>query len=257
MPRTLPPADPSATRTSVRPMDRAWLHEQLTAGRSIESLAREVGRDPSTVAYWVAKYGLASMHAPKHAARGGIARDELEPLVTAGLSVRAIAERLGVSYATVRHWLKKHGLKTRGAIKPPKSDARTVERDCPVHGRTTFVRRVDGYFRCLACRADAVAKRRRAVKRILIEEAGGACRLCGYDRVPAPSSSITWTRARKRSSCLVAASRSHSTRPGRRLRSVCSSARTATRRSKRGPRPSDKPYYGRRSALSGVVHGPG
>jgi transposase-like protein len=166
-------------------MDRAWLHEQLTAGRSIESLAREVGRDPSTVAYWVAKYGLASMHAPKHAARGGIARDELEPLVTAGLSVRAIAERLGVSYATVRHWLKKHGLKTRGAIKPPKSDARTVERDCPVHGRTTFVRRVDGYFRCLACRADAVAKRRRAVKRILIEEAGGACRLCGYDRVPA------------------------------------------------------------------------
>jgi hypothetical protein len=32
-------------------MDRAWLHEQLAAGRSIESLAREVGRDPSTVAY--------------------------------------------------------------------------------------------------------------------------------------------------------------------------------------------------------------
>ena len=166
-------------------MDRAWLHEQLAGGRSIESLARETGRDPSTVAYWVAKHGLASMHAPKHAARGGVARDELEPLVTAGLSVRAIAERLGVSYTTVRHWLKKHGLKTRGAVKPPKSEARTVERDCPVHGYTTFIRRVDGYFRCLACRADAVVKRRRAVKRILIEEAGGACQLCGYDRVPA------------------------------------------------------------------------
>ena len=41
-------------------MDAAWLAEQLEAGRSIESIARETGRDPSTVAYWVNKYGLAS-----------------------------------------------------------------------------------------------------------------------------------------------------------------------------------------------------
>jgi len=46
-------------------------------------------------------------------------------------------------------------------------------------------RRADGYYRCLACRAAAVVKRRRAVKRILVEEAGGSCRLCGYDRFPA------------------------------------------------------------------------
>jgi transposase len=166
-------------------MDRAWLHEQLAAGMSIESIAREVGRDPSTVSYWVAKYGLTSTHAPKHAARGGIAREQLEPLIDEGLSVRAIAERLGVSYTTVRHWLKKHGLKTRRAVMPRSSDSRTMERKCPIHGTTTFGRRRDGYFRCLDCRAEAVVKRRRAVKRILIEEAGGACRLCGYDRVPA------------------------------------------------------------------------
>jgi transposase-like protein len=96
-------------------MDRTWLHEQLTAGRSIESLAREVGRDPSTVAYWVAKYGLASTHAPKHAARGGIAREQLESLIAEGLSIRAIGKQLGVSYATVQHWLKKHGLETARA----------------------------------------------------------------------------------------------------------------------------------------------
>src|SRR5688500_18084508 len=89
---------PSATRTSVRAMDRAWLEQQLAAGRSIEVIAREVDRDPSTVAYWVTKHGLASAHAAKYAARGGIARDELEPLVTAGLSIRAIGEHLGVSY---------------------------------------------------------------------------------------------------------------------------------------------------------------
>src|SRR5512132_2744814 len=109
-------------------MDRAWLEHELAADRSIEAIAREVDRDPSTVAYWVSKHGLVSTHAEKHAARGGIAREQLEPLVAAGLSVRAIAERLDVSYATVQHWLKKHELKTRRAAEPRGSEARTIER---------------------------------------------------------------------------------------------------------------------------------
>jgi hypothetical protein len=43
-------------------MDPAWLARELAAGRSIESLAREVGRSPSTVAYWVNTHGLQSTH---------------------------------------------------------------------------------------------------------------------------------------------------------------------------------------------------
>jgi IS30 family transposase len=39
-------------------MDRTWLASQLAAGRSIESIAREVGKHPSTVAYNVKKHGL-------------------------------------------------------------------------------------------------------------------------------------------------------------------------------------------------------
>lgn len=169
-------------------MDRPWLAQQLAAGRSIEAIAREVDRDPSTVAYWVTKYGLVSMHAEKHAARGGIAREQLEALVEAGLSIRAIGERLGVSYATAQHWLRKYGLETKRARRrrqtprPGADGPPTLEGTCDLHGVTTFGRRVDGYYRCLACRADAVVKRRRAVKRLLVEEAGGACRLCGYDR---------------------------------------------------------------------------
>ncbi len=70
------------------------------------------GRHPSTVAYWVNRHDLASSHAPKHAARGGLARETLEPLVTEGLSVQEIAERLGRGGTTVRYWLRKHGLVT-------------------------------------------------------------------------------------------------------------------------------------------------
>jgi transposase len=169
-------------------MDKPWLTDQLAAGRSIESIAREAGRDPSTVAHWVAKHGLASVHAARHAARGGIARDELEALVAEGLSVRAIAARVGVSYATVQHWLGKYGLQTRrarrrsGVPRPGQDGPAQLAGVCDVHGETTFGRRRDGYYRCLACRAEAVVKRRRAVKRTLVEEAGGACVLCGYDR---------------------------------------------------------------------------
>jgi transposase-like protein len=72
-------------------VDRGWLEQQLAAGRSIESIAREVDRDPSTVSYWVRKHGLQSSQAERHAARGGIERDLLEQLVAEGLSTRQIA----------------------------------------------------------------------------------------------------------------------------------------------------------------------
>lgn len=54
--------------------------------------------------------------------------------------------------------------------------------ECRVHGVTEFVRRPDGVMRCKRCRSEAVSKRRRRVKAILIAEAGGACVLCGYAR---------------------------------------------------------------------------
>src|SRR5919198_1483624 len=94
-------------------MDRDWLASRLSDGRSIESIAREAGRSPSSVGYWVNKHGLTSTHAAKHAARGGIARDRLQTLVEDGRSIREIATELDVSAATVRHWLGRYGLKKR------------------------------------------------------------------------------------------------------------------------------------------------
>jgi transposase len=165
-------------------VQREWLESRLAAGRSIESIARETGRDASTVAYWVNKYGLASQHAAKHAAKGEIPRDTLAALVEEGLSTRQIGSRLGVSQATVRHWLRKYELETRLSVHRRLS----VNADgdltahCPTHGMTQFRRRAEGGWRCLRCRAEAVVARRRSVKAILVAEAGGACALCGYAR---------------------------------------------------------------------------
>lgn len=113
-------------------MDPAWLARELAAGRSIESLAREVGRSPSTVAYWVNKHGLQSTHTSRHAARGGIERDSLAALVEEGLSIRQIARRYDVSATTVRHWLRRHGLKTQPGHYSRRDSAKPAEilREC-------------------------------------------------------------------------------------------------------------------------------
>ena len=165
-------------------MDRDWLADQLAAGRSIESIAREVGRDPSTVAYWVEKHGLESAHAERHRARGGIPREVLEPLVLEGFSVREIAAQLDCSASTVRHWLARHDLRTdrQRSYAGGEDGSEDQVRRCRHHGRTRYVRTSGGHMRCAKCRQARVSERRRAIKRMLVEEAGGECRLCGYSR---------------------------------------------------------------------------
>ena len=169
-------------------MDKERLADRLASGDSIEAIARDVGRHPSTIAYWVGKHRLRSSHADRHAARGGLEREVLASLVEEGLTIRAMAARLGVSGATVRHWLGVHGLQTRRATNGQAVRAsRRVEEDrviadCPTHGTTAFVGSAEGGWRCIACRSERVSERRRAIKTTLVAEAGGACVVCGYDR---------------------------------------------------------------------------
>jgi len=118
----------------------------------------------------------------------GIARAHLEGMIAEGLSLCAMAARLGVSYTTVRYWMARHGLSTPRAQRLAETAAaraaglETCFATCEVHGPMTFVRRGRDGFRCPRCRNDAVTERRRRVKRQLVEEHGGACARCGYAR---------------------------------------------------------------------------
>lgn len=168
-------------------MEREQLRRELASGRSIHAIAADADLDPSTVAYWVNRYGLASTHRSKHAPRGGIEEKHLRLLVERGLSVREIAAACDVGATSVRHWLRRYGLQTRPSRYSRRDDSKPYEilRECHLHGWTTFRRvgRVGGY-RCARCGSARVARRRRQVKHILVAEAGGACRLCGYKRYP-------------------------------------------------------------------------
>lgn len=160
----------------------------LAAGRSLEQIGATVGRHPSTVSYWLRKYGLEAAHRDRHLAKGGLPLDSLRSILESGSTYAEMASEFGVSVATVRHWLMKLGLRSgrgpgaRRVHPQAQPGAGTVRSFCTHHGMTRF--RVDrrGSLRCARCQSDAVAKRRRRTKEILVHEAGGRCRLCGYSR---------------------------------------------------------------------------
>jgi transposase len=165
-------------------MDRASLEQMLGEELSLAEIGRRFDRHEATVAYWVKKHGLQAVNREKHVAKGGLSRDELEPLVAAGQSTRQIAAALGRSQATIRHWLREYGMRTRQAERrhAGASGEKRFVSECSRHGMSEFQRRSGGGYRCLKCRSDAVVRRRRRVKQMLVEEAGGKCHACGYDR---------------------------------------------------------------------------
>jgi IS30 family transposase len=96
-------------------MDRASLQGFLSQGLSLAEIGRRVGRHESTIAYWVDRHGLEAINRDSCAPRGGLERAQLEPLLDVGMSIAEIAEAVARSKATVRHWLRRYGLKTTEA----------------------------------------------------------------------------------------------------------------------------------------------
>ena len=121
--------------------------------------------------------------------RRGLDRASLEALIETGATMREMADVLEVSPYTVQYWLKKLGLRTKNGVgrrrhvKGRKLSVSTGT--CGRHGETQFVFQEHGGYRCKRCRAEAVARRRRRVKELLVKEAGGRCLLCGYDKCQA------------------------------------------------------------------------
>src|SRR5947208_1015605 len=145
-------------------MEKELLEQCLAEGMSLEAIGKRVGKHESTVSYWLKKHGLAAARAEKHGAKGAPSKEELERLLSAGLSLREIARRLDRSLATIRHWTGRYGLESerssrlRESKEACRDGSKTADMNCPKHGRSSFVARADGRFRCGKCRIEAVAK---------------------------------------------------------------------------------------------------
>jgi transposase/5-methylcytosine-specific restriction endonuclease McrA len=172
-------------------VEKDTLETLLGQGLSLEKIAKRFGKDAATISYWMRKYGLQAVNREKHAAKGGIDQEHLARLVAEGMTIAEIAAEVGLSKTAVRHWLRRHGLKTaHGRGRRPAGETRVasdgapriVTLECRHHGRAEFVLEGRGYYRCRQCRIDRVTRRRRSLKVMLVAEAGGCCVICGYDR---------------------------------------------------------------------------
>jgi hypothetical protein len=167
-------------------VQKDWLREQLAAGKSFEQIGRERGCHGSTVAYWAKKHGLRSTGAEHFAARGEPSRSQLEALASEGATLAEMATAIDRSISTVRYWLDRWRIeRTRRSLRAPADPATApgvVDMVCARHGRASFRLEGRGYYRCRRCRQERVSEWRRRVKRVLVQEAGGRCRACGYDR---------------------------------------------------------------------------
>ncbi|HEV2724445.1 MAG TPA: hypothetical protein VGV10_07410 [Thermoleophilaceae bacterium] len=168
-------------------VQRSWLHQRFAAGASQEEIGRELGLHGSTVAYWARKYGLKAKGSEKFAARGATDRAQLEALAAQGATLKEMGEALERSISTVRYWLARWDIDRAARTRrvDPAVAPKKVERRCGRHGLTVFHLEVRGYYRCSRCRQEHVSSWRRRVKATLVREAGGRCRLCGYERCQA------------------------------------------------------------------------
>lgn len=164
------------------------LESFLAEALSLEQMGSRVGKHPTTVAYWLKKHGLTAAHHDRFAPKGGLAEDLLRALVFEGLTIEQIAARCKVNVSTARRWMGKFELQTeRSAVRsqapPDQATGESSEpRRCSRHGETDFFVDSHGAHRCLRCRRERVLEHRRRRKETLVREAGGCCRLCGYDR---------------------------------------------------------------------------
>ena len=171
-------------------MTKEFLERCLAEGLSLDGIARRAGKHPSTVSYHLKKHGLTPNGQAVHAPNARVDADRLRELIERGATLREAASEFGVGYSTIRHWAKRLGLETQRMVRLREAGVAIeaglahVEMNCSRHGKVTFFKRPDGGFRCSRCRVEDVSRWRRKVKRRLIERAGGACQLCGYDRHP-------------------------------------------------------------------------
>jgi DNA-binding CsgD family transcriptional regulator len=170
-------------------MSKKELEDYLAEGLSLEQIGKRIGRHPSTVSYHLKKHGLTPVNQQQHRERGALPEVELQELRARGASLRELAEHFDRGVNTVRYWLQKYGLGPtagglrRAAIRQARlAGKRDVELECLRHGTTAHVLEKSGRVRCKRCRSEAVSESRRRIKRILVEEAGGACLICGYYR---------------------------------------------------------------------------
>jgi hypothetical protein len=105
-------------------------------------------------------------------------------MIRGGLTQREMAASEKCSQSTVRYYLKKYGLRTKNNQGPRETVIIKGSSwvTCSLHGSKHMVKRANNKNRCKKCSVEHVAKRRKKIRQMLIEEHGGSCAICRYSK---------------------------------------------------------------------------
>ena len=171
-------------------MEKARLEAYLREGLSLTQIGAVESKHPSTIGYWLKQHGLKPS-GEKYGRRVDIEESLLRALVAEGLPVREMAERLGTSPSTIDRKLRDLGISKRWGSRKQEALAARARGEhrftstCRKHGPGDFLALPGGRSRCARCNSEAVARWRRRIKEVLVDEAGGRCAICGFDEYTA------------------------------------------------------------------------
>lgn len=101
---------------------------------------------------------------------------ELESRLKEGRTRKDIAQEYGITTGALEYWVKKYSLKACNSYAGPDY---TCFR-CGVEGEQNFYR--VSKKRCKKCYAKYIRSRRQSNRTFALEELGGRCSLCGYNK---------------------------------------------------------------------------
>lgn len=110
-------------------------------------------------------------------------KKELEEYIEAGETLASMSTIKDVSISTIRHYLRKYGLKTKlsGHIRGP-NKLPEIKKICKYHGETTYYLQGRNSYRCKKCNSERSSVRRRKVKELALDYLGSRCSICDYDK---------------------------------------------------------------------------
>jgi len=114
-------------------------------------------------------------------------KELLEKLINENLSTRQIGTKIGKSQSSIKHWLKKYGLKTNFNLyhKTEYGSHKwctKCQKDCPIDHFYNSKSKPNGYAYCKSCLNNLTVEKQRKLKRRCIEYKGGECVVCGYNK---------------------------------------------------------------------------
>ncbi len=113
-------------------------------------------------------------------------KELLEQLISENFSTREMAEKTGKGQTTVRHWMKKYGLKTNHNKFAEKEYGEfrfcpRCQKDCSTSNFYNRRGKPNSSVYCKQCTSEQTLERMRSFKAKCVEYKGGECICCGYN----------------------------------------------------------------------------